>query len=148
MDRGPHDDAEGVGEVAMDVLGADRAVGEAALEGRTERVVAVVFEQVVQLIVIANPVQTLGRRWTSSVRYASAVPRRGRSGARARDNAWRVLAGDRGDARRTVLGQGRSRITTELAVVQSAAGHGSDPLSDSRISSGDIYIAIARSATT
>ena len=39
----------------MDVLGAERAVGEADLERGAERVVAVALEQVVQLVDVADP---------------------------------------------------------------------------------------------
>ena len=47
MDGGAQDDAEGGGEVVVDVLGADRALGEADLEGGAECVVAVALEQFV-----------------------------------------------------------------------------------------------------
>jgi hypothetical protein len=70
MDGGAEDDAEGGGEVVVDVLGADRTIGEADLEDRAERIVAVALEQIVELVDVADP--DLGRRWTSSVRYASA----------------------------------------------------------------------------
>jgi hypothetical protein len=54
-----------------DVLRADRLLGEAALEGRAERRIAMRLLQRVERS--TSGIQVRGRRWGSSVRYASAA---------------------------------------------------------------------------
>ena len=102
----------GVPEIVRDVLGADRLLGEAALEGRAQRGVAVRLQERVQPLDIADPRARAPMRELGEIRE-----RRGAEIEQmlALQIAPRALAGDGRHALRAVLGQDRARARAGIA---------------------------------
>ena len=112
--HGAEDDADGVSEVVVDVLGANRAVGKADLERGAERIVAVALDQVVQLVDVADP--DLG----PAMNELGDVGERGLAEADqvlALHLAFGAPARDRSDALGAMFGQGGAFVTTKLALM-------------------------------